>query len=429
MCSKKLYSEYEFRSIFNMHNKNKELFWDRYRKLINSNKGNTIELSNCSNNLLYIPNNIKYNKKKKILIVSHELSRTGAPVVAFDTAKKLYDEGYNVIIATIYGGDLLNEILDYGIPVIILNEIKRYQYLRNDLCHFNKYYDLDILVNSCDKVIFNTATLYQLVKRYMNDYKNLYWWIHEGSSTYNVIADKMPKYINKNVKVLCVGEYASKQLDNYGFHYNQKILNYGVDDLGILNKKKHYKKVTFLNVGTIGERKGQQLLIDVIKKLPKKYFNRCEFVFIGDCSIGDKFANDIRLELLELSKKYKNIKYYAAIPREKLLSFYSKVDVLTVTSIDDPMPVVATENFMLGNVVLCSSATGTSYYLKDYENGLVFESGNEKELRKKLEYAVNNASKLVDIGENGRCVFEENFDMNIFKKNILNMIVNEKVVK
>ena len=34
---------------------------------------------------------------------------------------------------------------------------------------------------------------------------------------------------------------------------------------------------------------------------------------------------------------------------------------------------VATENFMLGNAVLCSTNTGTSYYVEDNKSGYIFK--------------------------------------------------------
>ena len=418
--NKELFSEFEFIRLFNKHIKNKELFFDKYKALLDNNKGKKIILNN--NNTLYIPKRIKENVKGNILIVSHELNRTGAPIVAYDMAKLFVKEGYNVLFVAPCEGHLLKDLLNNGIPVFTMNEIYYYQFLKNDISSFKKHIDLDILVDSFDKVFFNTAILFPLIKRYMNNYNNLYWWIHEGSITYKNYSKLMPKYINSNVKVLCVGEYASKQLDMYGFHYNQKILNYGVKDCGLKDKKNKNKKLTFLNVGTIGFRKGQKLLIEAIKKLPKEYFNKCEFIFIGDCNINNHEENKIRLEIIELTKKYKNIKYFTSFPRKELYNIYHNIDVLTITSRDDPMPVVATENFMLGNAVLCSSNTGTSYYIEDNKSGYIFKSGNVNSLINKLKYIIDNPKQLPIVASAGRNIYETNFDMKCFKSNIFNIL-------
>ena len=423
MCeyNKSLYSEYEFKKLFNNHTMDKEYFLDKYNNLLDNNPGNVIELNN--NNFLYVPKKIKKGTKGNILIVSHELSRTGAPIVVYDTAKVFIKEGYNVLFISLETGHLLKDLLKDGIPVIVMNELNQYQFLDNEISSFTDFIDLDIFVNSFDKILFNTATLYQFIKRYMDNYKNIYWWIHEGKYTYDGMVNKMPKYINSNVEVLCVGEYASKQLDLYGFHYNQKLLNYGVKDVGFINKKTKSKKITFLNVGTIGVRKGQHLLIQAIKKIPKEYFNKCEFIFIGDCNESVESENKVKQEILTLANRHDNIKYYKSFPRNKLFDIYNKIDVLTVTSYDDPMPVVATENFMLGNAVLCSTNTGTSYYVEDNKSGYIFKSGNVNSLINKLKYIIDNPKQLPIVASEGRNIYETNFDMKYFKNNVFNILI------
>ena len=423
MCeyNKSLYSEYEFKNLFINHTMDKELFFEKYNNLLDNNQGNIIELDN--NNFFYVPKRIKKGTKGNILIVSHELSRTGAPIVAYDTAKVFKKEGYNVLFISLRDGHLLKDLLRDNIPVIVMNELRLFQHLSNDISCFTDFIDLDIFVNSFDKILFNTATLYQFIKRYMNDYNNIYWWIHEGKFTYDGMVNNMPKYINNNVKVMCVGEYASKQLDLYGLHYNQEILNYGVKDEGFIYKKNKSKKITFLNVGTIGVRKGQHLLIEAIKKLPKEYFNKCEFIFIGDCNDQVESEHKVKEEILELTYKYNNIKYYKSFPRNKLFDIYNKIDVLTVTSYDDPMPVVATENFMLGNAVLCSTNTGTSYYVEDNKSGYIFKSGNVNSLINKLKYIIDNPKQLPIVATEGRSIYESKFDMKYFKNNVFNILI------
>ena len=94
MCeyNKSLYSEYEFKNLFINHIMDKELFFNKYNNLLDNNLGNIIELNNS--NFFYVPKKIKRGNKGNILIVSHELSRTGAPIVAYDTAKVFIKEGY-----------------------------------------------------------------------------------------------------------------------------------------------------------------------------------------------------------------------------------------------------------------------------------------------------------------------------------------------
>lgn len=85
------------------------------------------------------------------------------------------------------------------------------------------------------------------------------------------------------------------------------------------------------------------------------------------------------------------------------------------------MPLVATENLMLGNIVLCSTGTGTSYYIEDKVNGFVFNNGSVNELCEKIRYIINEKD-LDKVKEQGRIVFKKYFDMHFFKNNILQII-------
>ena len=97
-----------------------------------------------------------------------------------------------------------------------------------------------------------------------------------------------------------------------------------------------------------------------------------------------------------------------------------------VPSIDDPMPVVATENFMLGNICLCSKNTGTATFIQDKKNGFVFESENIDELKEKIMYILDNLDELDQVKKNGEKIYKEYFEMDIFEKNILKIVKGEE---
>lgn len=418
---KYLKTEFEFKKCF--ENNNSSNFIDKFKNyLLLNTKNKCTELRKDYGSYLYFPNKIDIVPQKNALIVIHELSRTGAPVVAFDTAKVLQKNGYFVTLVSVAGGPLLQEIIDCGIPVIILNHFKYMQFEKSGIENFTNKLDLDVFIKAFDKIIMITATLYNLIKRYENINKNIFWWIHEGSATYSIIGSKMPKKLASNIKVWCGGNYSSYQLNKNGFEYNQTVLNYGVYDHGFGNYDTKHKKIKFLIAGSLGIRKGQLMFLNSILNMPNELMNKSEFIFVGDAHENDMDGIKIKDQLNDACKKYSNIKFYSSMEREKLFDLYKKIDVLVLASIDDPMPVVATENLMLGNVVLCSTNTGTSYYLENMKNGFVFKSGNVNDLKNKLIYIIKNKNQLKDIGQRGRKVFEKYFEMDIFENNFFNLI-------
>lgn len=384
-------------------------------------------LSSSSDDFIYYPSDDfnSLNEKGNIILISHELSRTGAPVVLADTAKILMKNGYFVIVVTPVDGPLKDEILDNGIPVIVSNEMKEIFYKKMKKEDFKKKLTLDTLVNSFDITLMCTATLYNFVSRYINTDRKIIWWIHEGHVSYNILGNRLPKKISSNISVFGGGQYVCDQLKLFGFDYGQTVLNYGVvdttDKKKILYNRKG-KSVKFLLAGSVCERKGQLILFEAIDKLSYKYLKKSEFIFIGKPYSDDIASQNIYTKMLKMKDRYPNVTIKSEISREELYDIYNEIDVLVVPSTDDPMPVVATENFMMGNICICSSNTGTSHYIIDCENSFVFETNNSDELCEKIIKIIDNMNNLSNMTKKSREIYDKYFNMNIFEEKILKLI-------
>lgn len=415
----------EFSNFFlNRETEKKEEFISTMKKIISSNLNENERKQKIYQGYIYWPNKKIDNdlNEGNILLFSHELSRTGAPMVVLDTAKVLIDKGYFVTIISLKDGPLQSDFSNYGIPVIISDNMKYVQYKRSDISLFLDYIILDTLIEQFDFNIFMTATLFNFVKRYFHKSNRILWWLHEGSESYNILGNLMPRNLSSNIEVFCGGKYVSLQLKNYGFNYQNEVLNYGIYDEYVQKSKKQKDKITFLLAGTIGSRKGQLILLDAIKKLPNSLKDQCRFLFVGDAYDNDIVGAEILLKLKEYEEKDQSIKIFPSMDREKLYSLYEEIDILVIPSIDDPMPVVATENFMLKNICLCSNLTGTSYYINDNENGFVFDLEDENALTEKIKYIIENKNNLNEIKNNGRKLYENEFDIKIFSNNLINII-------
>ena len=59
----------------------------------------------------------KKNQDKKILIITHQLSRTGAPIVLLDMIQVLLKQGYQLEVITMLDGELREELQKMNIPL------------------------------------------------------------------------------------------------------------------------------------------------------------------------------------------------------------------------------------------------------------------------------------------------------------------------
>ena len=72
--------------------------------------------------------------------------------------------------------------------------------------------------------------------------------------------------------------------------------------------------------------------------------------------------------------------------------------------------------------VVGSNSGGTLDIIKDGENGLLYESGDEKDLAKKILFLFNNKERALELGKKGRIYCENNFSDKKYIDGIKNII-------
>lgn len=354
---------------------------------------------------------------KRVLVISHELSRTGAPVVVLDAVREMLSAGYFVVVASYQDGALRQEYEELGVPVLIDRRLAWGRCELPEKSRFEIQWYMDSLVREFDMLFIGTMMGHNLIARYQSIGIPILWWLHEGTYTLDLVRKYLPERLESNVHVFCGGRYVQQMLKKYEVVYPTQSLLYGLSDKALEYKgtsvSAEHDKVRFLIAGTIDERKGQDVIFAAFRKLPAEVMAAAEFIFIGAKSFGDVYDKVMREK-----DRYPNVKFLKPISREELFQLYNDVDCLICSSRDDPMPVVATEAMMFCKVCLCSTGAGTAMYLEDMVNGLVFENENADMLAEKICYAVTNHQQLRELGIRGRQVYENNFTMENFHTNL-----------
>ncbi len=175
-------------------------------------------------------------------------------------------------------------------------------------------------------------------------------------------------------------------------------------------------KVLFLTIGYIEWRKGQDLLIDAIEQLHPDILEKAEFILVGQNT--SQMANELNDRITEMS----NVKMVGTVPREEVHSMLDNADVLICPSREDPMPTVCAEAMMHHTPCLVSDATGTSAYIKDGHDGLIFKSGNISELKEKISWCVSNVDDLQVLGDRAHEIYENIFSPQVFEKSLIKYV-------
>ena len=183
-------------------------------------------------------------KNKKILLVSHELSLTGAPNAVLQTAKIYREAGAEVKILAFAGGDLETEVKKEKIEYDIVPEAKELSF---QIWSLIRDYDL-VFINS----VLSANFVYKVLP-----YKPLIWRVSEvivlGSTFF--VNPILQETLKKTQNLITVGEYAQEFLLKY--NSDPKIIHFGIPDLAFKYplQQSYSDDLNFVFVGSLSERK------------------------------------------------------------------------------------------------------------------------------------------------------------------------------
>lgn len=353
---------------------------------------------------------------KWIVLVFHELTRTGAPIVLLDLGIELMKMGYFVIALAHKDDGLKKDILKAGIPVIMNPSVRK-----EDIDSWETF-AFDGLVEHASLTVVCTCVLVNWIRRYNGSDHKILWWLHEASASLHDFARRFPKKIHENVRMYCVGEYVRQWLLRYGKQYQAEVFNYGVHD--ILEGKepviREDQKVKFVMVGTLTKRKAQDIFVKAIELLPESYMEQAEFTIIGK-----KTLQPCVKMVEELAKKEENVQYIQELPRDEIFKLYREIDCVVCPSREDPMPVVLTEAMALEKTCICSDETGTKAFIQDGVNGFVCRSNDAQDLSDKMKYVIDHRKDLPRIGKEGRKIYQREFSIDSFRRRIKKQIIEQ----
>ena len=346
---------------------------------------------------------------KRVIAFSHNLSLSGAPWALYGLMKILKSHGYNVQVASSTDGELRKYYERENIKVIIDEKID--------------VVSLDGLdwIQSANLIIVNTFLLYYLLERDNSDIPVL-WWIHEPEDLYKNVCGL------HNINLDRVSVYAVSKVAEDAFHkvlpqINVQGLVGGIKDCGYIVQAEHREQIlTILDIGTINKIKGQDILINAVKSLGNQITNRIKVYLIGEYDKQSNFFNNQIKGVIDAAYLSKTIMYVGNYNYEQMQMAYQNADIVVVPSRQETLSLVAIEAMMYGKICIVSDACGICEYIRDRENGIVFESENPDQLKQVILWVINNPDKVKEIRKNARETFLQYFNITIFEKKVMSVI-------
>lgn len=347
---------------------------------------------------------LKEEAEQPVLLLSHNLSATGAPIALLDMAKILKKNGYQIFVIALLSGDALEEYLNIDSVVLVCAD-------RN--------IDTNWLKRSAELfpvIVINTLALAPLVSLLVPVGKRLFWWIHESDyffrgSRYDYIPE------SPSLSILAASPKASRLIFEH-MGRNADIVNVMVEDRHRRDERpKKDRRIHFLWVGFINSNKMPETFVQAILELPEAYRERADFTFCGD---GVDTARKGLLQ--DCADAFPDIFYIPFLPHHQLIGLMSEMDVVVVCSKEETTSLVAVEGLMLEKIVICSDGCGIAEYLSDGTDAFIFPAGEHVRLGQKIELVIDHYDELTELRKAGRAIYERNYTEAIFEKKVLQLL-------
>lgn len=353
--------------------------------------------------------NIRQGKEglRSFLAIVPIINFAGGFMTAFYMAQVMKKKGiHSVIVSPVINEKTVEYVIQQGIEVW---QCPSLPYVSDvELKWINKF-DY-ILCNSLQTIICGTGI----------NCDNMLFWIHEHSKQYEGIIDQYFKYCNidrlKDIRICAVSDIGKDIFDREILqpHSRLDILPFGIEDTGHIQNDNHDDKITIAIIGSIYPLKNQLFFVNTIKNLPEEYHEKCKCLIIGR-DLSGSYRKIIDDEI----KGCSYIQIVGELTQESVKEEFKNINVVVCTSEEETMSMTIVEGMMNSCLCVTNMSTGISKYIEDGINGYIYEKDNEKSLRNKLMYIIDNYDKLSGVKKKARETYDKQFSLAVFEKRIL----------
>lgn len=179
-------------------------------------------------------------------------------------------------------------------------------------------------------------------------------------------------------------------------------------------EKKDSKTLSFLYVGAINKRKGVYDLLDSLKDIAVE--KEIKFTFCGPILEDFDFHKKIRqINMMENI----SIEYLGQV--KNVEQYMKNADVFILFSYSEGLPNVLLEAASSNLPIITTDIPGSRDIVKDGYNGKIVQPGNLKEIKRSIDFFVNDRNWLNIMGNNSRNFVRNKYNIKMIAENYIEL--------
>jgi len=364
---------------------------------------------------------------KKILFITHDTTRSGAPIVLLNFIKwiKKNKSKTEVAVLSLRGGELKNEFRQVADKYFELPGISFWTRIKN------KIYGITGIQNSrnnnisfvgklarqdFDIVYSNTINSIPIAAslKHINKKIKFVAHIHELQTVIDISLPNLSEFISHIDFFLSPSEMVTQNL-----MFKYEIPQAKIETVYEFTKVRPYNDFKKLNAvfqvgaaGTAHWRKGHDVFLQVARYIKNHHPDlNIKFTWIGALPEMEKCTIDADIKKMNLE----NIVIFTGAkldPEE----FYRDFDIFLLTSREDPFPLVCIEVGMLGKPIICFEKASGSAEVLNIGGGFVVPYLNIERMAEKVVFYYKNPGIMEQHGKEGQLQFSRFTPENICPK-------------
>lgn len=348
----------------------------------------------------------------KVLLFTHELSLTGAPIVAYEYARYLSKfMGYRVSVIAMKEGPIHQMYDELQIPVRVINSIPNIHLMSAQEINveIDKMEKVIKSEGSYDLVICNTLTSFWAINLAHQLGIPSIWHIHEsvGADKYsNTFKDPAVGGLISNAfqtanRIVFQANATRKMYDEFEPVGNFLTIPGGLPLERVENFRNSNTKASLrmkrgipedayvvVLVGTTCERKGQSVFLDAIslmdcKKLPKNL----TFLIVG--AVEGPYLNALNEKIINLGLN----KVKIVNETKEIYDYYALSDLFVCASFEESFPMVILLAMAFELPIVSTDVFGIPEIISNIQEGLLVDAGNPHSLGKAIMNAIQNETE------------------------------------
>ncbi len=345
----------------------------------------------------------------RALLVSNDLSASGAPKLLHDIALMLIERGWSVTVLSPLNGAFREPLVAAGASVIIDPALEVDRSIERGASPL-----LARLAGAAEMLICNTIDTFPAVQVLAGKVPTL-WYIHEVSLLRHRLATApgMAQALAAPRLLWAGSELPAAILREV--REDVAVVPYGLDPLDDADAEvgEADGPLRIAIFGSYEPRKGQDLAVAAMASLASPVRAQISLTMYGRVLFPDFHA-----ELARAAAPFPEITVAGELGPDAYRQAVLELDAVLVSSRDDTLPLVSLDALGAGRVLMCTATTGTSAALRPGESGFIADAPTAEAIAAMLTEAVARRRDWPAVGEAGRGVFASVFSKAAFAERL-----------